>query len=1034
MQALRRNASIVKGESNRLLLTGHSLGGGIALSLLVKFIDAGFLPNWELAGAITFGAPLVLCSQNNDTSAQMLQHYLPPDCRVHNFVNGLDLLPRALGQSLRLTQQAVSQHPMTQYLTQHTTGLLAKGIPGLYPDGVSPSVHRFAPFGHFHFLADGRYLQSADALEQPNLLHDLQTEHTISLVTTGLDAASKSIAAPLKDPAAMHMDESTAIACCHNKNNLLLTLASIAVAPFGILGASAASMQLHKASSTTASGLAPTSSDLSPAVRGTLSNAVACWLLWHLETVKDGATSQATVLQGLLDESRGFHASLQEGVLEARALMADLNTLAQHDAVHVLAKQQSELSLTGSIGTPRARQQALALAVDAVKDAYNDMLKGEKRLTSDGSIRSYAKDLVKAARTLRGAVEAEIGQCDDVSERCKGAQAKQCGLQMKLRLLLHTLMVTAAVRQDFAESILERDLQYSAREAARAELLKSVRTVLAEFSIVEMAAQSFNSCFAGYKALLVALQPPISVACADSAPKSNQIASDQLRFAISSHGLAWESGLTNLSTALQAMMQDKPPSTAHKPASQVLVKVGRAAVMMDELLCNLGMNSAAAGRAWIRQRNGLADNEDTHVKAIQAAASADFANNLRMILHLQLGLVPAVQCRVDASSSEPGGTGYAWPIRKGLAVALTQQSTMLAALEDINASTASLLKIIEGSQEPEAVRMQAASQGLKLVQSWAKEGVLVAFKLIERVLEAPDAGTLHAIAKGIKHLIDFGMAKGFWPAIPALLAALSATSDPPTLEMVCETLDLLTLGEASEMVALLPLNVRRAALESTIQTIKQHAEFQHSLAGKAAHILTKLCGHEHELDKVALKSKVAKELHRLLYETVEPQAAICAALALCQLMDLDNASDAIIAEYVWHHQGVQCFMKLFDFKEAAAKQMAIIGLQALDKRFHDAAQQMLDLGFMDCLAQMLKQKATAADAAKGCAMLAHHRSFRAMLAEAPEFIGRLVAIECGALQNDSAKDAAHAALQDLAKNKDIKRLIDGARYEYLNHT
>ncbi|KAK9809747.1 hypothetical protein WJX73_002339 [Symbiochloris irregularis] len=178
MQALRRNASIVKGESNRLLLTGHSLGGGIALSLL-----------------------------NNDTSAQMLQHYLPPDCRVHNFVNGLDLLPRALGQSLRLTQQAVSQHPMTQYLTQHTTGLLAKGIPGLYPDGVSPSVHRFAPFGHFHFLADGRYLQSADALEQPNLLHDLQTEHTISLVTTGLDAASKSIAAPLKDPAAMHMDE-----------------------------------------------------------------------------------------------------------------------------------------------------------------------------------------------------------------------------------------------------------------------------------------------------------------------------------------------------------------------------------------------------------------------------------------------------------------------------------------------------------------------------------------------------------------------------------------------------------------------------------------------------------------------------------------------------------------------------------------------------------------------------------------------------------------------------------------------------------
>lgn len=62
---------------------GHSLGGGIALCLLVKFIDLGFLPNWEVAGAVTFGAPLVLRSQDNDNSvaAEMLQHYLPHDCR-----------------------------------------------------------------------------------------------------------------------------------------------------------------------------------------------------------------------------------------------------------------------------------------------------------------------------------------------------------------------------------------------------------------------------------------------------------------------------------------------------------------------------------------------------------------------------------------------------------------------------------------------------------------------------------------------------------------------------------------------------------------------------------------------------------------------------------------------------------------------------------------------------------------------------------------------------------------------------------------
>lgn len=72
-------------------------------------------------------------------------------------------------------------------------------------------------------------------------------------------------------------------------------------------------------------------------------------------------------------------------------------------------------------------------------------------------------------------------------------------------------MVTAAVRQDFAESVLERDVQYNAREAARAELVKTVKSVLAELCVFEMAAQSFNDCFAGYKALLVALQ--VTVIC-----------------------------------------------------------------------------------------------------------------------------------------------------------------------------------------------------------------------------------------------------------------------------------------------------------------------------------------------------------------------------------------------------------------------------------------------------------------------------------------------------------------------------------------
>ena len=41
-----------------------------------------------------------------------------------------------------------------------------------------------------------------------------------------------------------------------------------------------------------------------------------------------------------------------------------------------------------------------------------------------------------------------------------------------------------------------------------------------------------------------------------------------------------------------------------------------------------------------------------------------------------------------------------------------------------------------------------------------------------QLLAAPDAENLKAVAKGIQHLIRCGMAKGFWPAIPALLDLL----------------------------------------------------------------------------------------------------------------------------------------------------------------------------------------------------------------------------------------------------------------------
>lgn len=65
-------------------------------------------------------------------------------------------------------------------------------------------------------------------------------------------------------------------------------------------------------------------------------------------------------------------------------------------------------------------------------------------------------------------------------------------------------------------------------------------------------------------------------------------------------------------------------------------------------------------------------------------------------------------------------------------------------------------------------------------------------------------------------------------------------------------------GEAREDLCLLPLHLRKSLLERAIQLIKEHAPDydEHMLAGKAAHVLTNLCGHDPELDKIVLKSKV----------------------------------------------------------------------------------------------------------------------------------------------------------------------------------
>ncbi|KAK9789217.1 hypothetical protein WJX73_008956 [Symbiochloris irregularis] len=972
LQALKRNACHLQGEPSSLLLTGHSLGGGIALCLLVKLIDVGFQ---RLAGALTFGAPLVLRSSvDNSACAQILQNYFPPDCRVHNFVNGCDLVPRALGQSLEVTMQL-----------QETMGALPKGVSGiLLGNNGAPAAHRFVPFGSFHFMMDGRYLQSADALAQPSLLQDglqacqnnlmiiqlhgeKQTTPAPLLVTigTGIVAESEggnSHPAP-REVSAVHMGETTALAWQQRELSGLM-LAGIATVPFGIVGASAASMQLHGAS-TKAHGGGAMEANLGLAMSALLSNVVACWTLWQI--VSDGQrpdeTSLSATLQRFVDESRECHTHLQDSVHEAASVVADFNKFIHRGPP--VTEQDLDSALPRTISS---RPQELAVALGTVNDAYNDLLKAVKRQDSEGEMRSFAKDLMKAARSLRATVEAELKCCDDCRTINRLKEAGLPGLQhlmLKLKLRLHTLVVTAAVQQDFAESILERALQTSARQAARATILAPVANVIEAASIIELANKGISSCLGSFKALLVALQAPIPVICLDSA------SSGAAALALNSHELAWDDGLTPLRTALQAMMQETPPSSAHKPASQVRAKVSNVAVLMDELLCNLGMEASAASRAWVRQCNGAADIQDVHIQAVQAAVNSDFRQSIRELLLLQFGLVQhktagkAVSFETQGNDRD-GAASYPWQVSKGLATALAADVIgSVRALEVAANSTWHSLLVPAGVPQ----------------------------KLIEKVNEPLDAQSFRAVARGISHLTDslgplLHIIRGLLyyaelekagaamrhkvlsaGGFEKLAVSLNVATDPKASKYACEALSLLTIGEVrEESLSSIPLHLRRSVLEKAIQLIKLHAPDpdQHMLAGEAASVLTNLSGHDENLDRLTLKSKVAKDLHLLLQQTLEVQPAMCAALALCELMDIEPGNDATVAHFVWHNTGVLCFMKLFDFPEPAAYKVGIIGLCALDKRFGGAAQQMMDAGITQHLSNMLKHRSSALDAARGC--------------------------------------------------------------------
>ena len=78
-------------------------------------------------------------------------------CRVHNFVNGLDLVPRILGRSLVVSSSLKN---------------LITGFPGRISKMLLSDLtgaEAFVPFGVFHLLRDAQ-LQSFDSRTQPQVL------------------------------------------------------------------------------------------------------------------------------------------------------------------------------------------------------------------------------------------------------------------------------------------------------------------------------------------------------------------------------------------------------------------------------------------------------------------------------------------------------------------------------------------------------------------------------------------------------------------------------------------------------------------------------------------------------------------------------------------------------------------------------------------------------------------------------------------------------------------------------------------------
>jgi hypothetical protein len=85
------------GDTDAIIITGHSLGGAYALLVLIRLMQRP-LPATLRLGCITFGAPLVLWGED---ARGVLETQVPgANLAIHNLVVNGDPVPRSLGSAL----------------------------------------------------------------------------------------------------------------------------------------------------------------------------------------------------------------------------------------------------------------------------------------------------------------------------------------------------------------------------------------------------------------------------------------------------------------------------------------------------------------------------------------------------------------------------------------------------------------------------------------------------------------------------------------------------------------------------------------------------------------------------------------------------------------------------------------------------------------------------------------------------------------------------------------------------------------------